>query len=58
VEFDREVTTSSAIVSYVEDELGHKKDGEIISLEIRCPHNYRDENGKNVQCKTLNKIVI
>jgi phage FluMu protein Com len=27
-------------------------------IEIKCPGNYRDENGKNVQCKTLNKIVI
>lgn len=27
-------------------------------VEIQCPHNYRDENGKNVQCKALNKVVI
>ena len=27
-------------------------------VEIQCPHNYRNESGKNVQCKTLNKVII
>ncbi len=29
-----------------------------VNITIKCPHNYRDGNGKNVQCKTFNSIVI
>ena len=27
-------------------------------IEIKCPHNYRNKEGKSVQCKTLNSIVV
>lgn len=26
-------------------------------VDIKCPHNYR-ENEKNVQCKTMNSVVV
>jgi hypothetical protein len=35
---------------------GVKKNGE--TLEIKCPHNYRNAEGKSVQCKMLNIIMI
>jgi len=29
-----------------------------VKIEIQCPHNYRNKEGKNIQCKTLNSIMI
>ena len=27
-------------------------------IEIQCPHNYRNQEKRNVQCKMLNTIVV